>query len=69
MTEQGRELIRKALEACDQKMMDHLVIHMVLTGAFSDADVERTMRQELAVASHEVQEYWLGGCNCHGQLN
>ena len=69
MTEQGRELIRKVLEACDQAAMDHLVFHLVASNAFTDADVERTMRQELAVASHEVQAYWLGECNCHGKLN
>lgn len=69
MTEQGRDLIRYALNACDQAAMDHLVFHMVATGAFAADDVERTLRQELAVASHEVQTYWNGQCNCAGHLN
>lgn len=69
MTEQGRELIRKALEMCDQPAMDHLVVHLVVLNTFTPEDIERVMRQELAVASHEVQQYWTGACNCNGHLN
>ena len=64
MTEQGRELIRNALAMKDQGAMDHLLFHMVATGAFQSDDVERTMRQELATAEHEVKQYWLGECDC-----
>lgn len=69
MTEQGRDLIRNALGMCDQAAMDHLIFHMVATGSFAAEDVERTMRQELATATHEVQTYWTGECNCAGHLN
>lgn len=69
MTEQGRVLIRKALEMMDQPAMDHLVFHMAALNAFSSEDIERTLRQELATASHEVQRFWTGECNCDGHLN
>jgi len=69
VTEQGRDLIRQALAMRDQGAMDHLVFHMVATGAFEADDVERVLHQELATATHEVQTYWLGVCNCAGHLN
>lgn len=69
MTEQGRQLIRAALETCEQKVLEHLLFHIGATNTFTEEDVDRTLRQELAVASHQVQTYWLGECNCDGHLN
>jgi hypothetical protein len=62
----------KLIELLD-RMSDRRMNLWIVTGTLShvlDGDlIERLMREEIPRRSHEVQRYWLGMCNCHGQLN
>lgn len=60
--------VRAALLALDQPRLDRVMLAIGLRGDDPTA-VETRLREELATASHEVQAFWLGACNCHGQLN
>lgn len=57
-----REQVRAGLLACNQPMFDR----QLFTWAFENphADIEMIMKQELASAPHNVQQYWLGQCDC-----
>lgn len=66
---QTRAKVIELLELCNSRRMDVWVWSGVSTGTLDVDIISRAMLEELPKRSHEVQRYWKGTCNCHGQLN
>lgn len=64
-----RERIRIALDSREQAQLDGLSLELGLSREHPLAWVGQLMRDEFDKSSHEVQQYWLGECNCTGHLN
>jgi hypothetical protein len=60
------ELERLVL-ACDHTGTNRLLINLAVAGLADEAGP--AMAGILDHASHEVQQWWLGECNCDGHLN
>lgn len=62
-----RVLVRLALLTKQVQTLDAVAFAAGLLR--QNEDYERISREELAVAPHDVQVYWLGECNCDGHQN
>lgn len=59
--------IHAAIDALDQHALDMLAF---TAGLFEyGAEFEAEAKDYLARSPHEVQQFWLGQCNCDGHLN
>lgn len=66
---QTRAKVIELLDGCNQQRMDVWMFSGITAGVLDAEVVETVLNEELWRRSHEVQRYWLGACNCHGQLN
>lgn len=67
--EQTRTKIAELLDLCNDARMNMWMFSGITAGVLDGDLVEKLAIEELPKRSHEVQRYWLGACNCHGQLN
>jgi hypothetical protein len=58
--------LRAAVRAMDHDRVNALIVELTFAG-FRKLDV--ILAEEVAAAPHEVQEFWLGECNCDGHQN
>ena len=68
MTEVERQAIRTAVNNCDQRTTNRLITVFSLRDG-STVDALNAFLAAVHSASHEVQTWWLGECNCDGHLN
>lgn len=64
-----REKVAELLDGMDQTRMDYWLLTGIMTGQIDGATFEKVMTEEVLNRSHEVQQYWLGTCNCTGHMN
>lgn len=67
--DQHRAKIIELLDRMSQTRMDMWIVSGIEAGVLDSEVIERVLAEEVGRRSHEVQAFWLGACNCCGQLN
>ena len=60
------EWLAEALAGRDSGRLTEVALSLNALGV---PDVTELATAELIRQPHEIQRFWLGPCNCHGQLN
>lgn len=64
-----RAKVIELLDMCNANRMDIWALSGITAGVLDADVVTRVLVEEMGSRSHEVQMYWFGSCNCHGQMN
>ena len=64
-----RAKVIELFDSMNEVRMNMWLVSGVANGVLDPSITENIMAEEIFRRSHTVQMYWLGTCNCKGQMN